>query len=250
MWFDDLISSWQQDRKDGRTNKALHQHLQMTEKQLEHHLQYMSEDYLVAGSDEVGYGALAGPLIVCAVLAPAGWQHPGLADSKKLSPKRRQELSSELHMLKEARIIDFHFAQAQPARIDELGVGTALRRAHCSAMEVVTRGLGDQVLPIADGNLDLPGNSIVSLPKADTFVPQVMAASILAKVHRDGIMVDLSKEYVGYGFEAHMGYGTAAHYEALERLGPCACHRLSYRLKGESDATRDAENDRPVRQAS
>lgn len=251
MWFDNLISAWQQDVKDRRTDRALHQYLHMTEMQLEHHLQYMGEDYPVAGSDEVGYGALAGPLLVCAVLAPAGWSHPGLADSKKLTQARREELSSELHALKEANLITFHFAQVQPARIDELGVGTVLRRAHCLAHEAVTRGLGDRVLSIADGNMDLPGDRIVSIPKADTFIPQVMAASILAKVRRDAFMRDLAVAFEGYGFETNMGYGTPAHFEALRSLGPCPFHRLSYRLEGEGDgATRDAENDRPVRQAS
>lgn len=251
MWFYDLVHEWKQRVKDGTEARPLHQYLHMTERQVLHHKKNMSEQYPVAGSDEVGYGALAGPLLVCAVLAPAGWTHPGLADSKKLSAKKREKLSSELHELRDAKKIKFHFAQVASERIDELGVGTVLRRAHCLALEVVTRGLGNLVLPVADGDLDLPGDQIISIPKADTFIPQVMAASILAKVYRDQFMCDLAVGFEGYGFEDNSGYGTPAHYEALRKLGPCPFHRLSYRLKDEIDgATRDAETGRPVHQAS
>ena len=179
---------------------------------------------LIVASDEAGYGAWAGPLVVAAVAAPRDWVPPaGLTDSKKLTEARREALYTLLSIDKS---ITRWIVSVYPQIIDGAGVYKANLAHHLSVHGYFQRTYTD-ALHVADGNLPL-GDAIVSLPKADALVPAVSAASILAKVTRDRLMRDLGKEYPGYGFEHHMGYGVPAHEEALQKLGPCPIHRMSY----------------------
>lgn len=201
----------------------------------------------VAGSDEVGYGCLAGPLVVCAVCAPYDWTLEGLRDSKQLKDFQREEMAAQLYALQRQGKIRFSLKQVDAPRIDEIGVHTALRRAHVIALEEVSYKLKN-LLQVVDGDLDLPGSSI-SIPKADTFIPQAMAASIIAKHARDSFMKDMDERFPGYGFARHVGYGTPEHYAAIEKLGPCELHRMSYapfKKKESDDDSGDEANARAV----
>jgi ribonuclease HII len=180
-----------------------------------------SRSELICGSDEVGYGAWAGPLLVVAVCVPGSWVPPaGLTDSKKLSEEQREALA---RLLRDDPSVRFFLVPVWPAQIDEVGVYKANIGAHLKAHA----NFEGDMLHVADGNLDL-GPDIVSLPKADTLVPAVSAASVIAKVTRDQFMARLDEKHPGYGFKGHKGYGVPVHQEALDRLGPCDVHRMSY----------------------
>jgi len=180
---------------------------------------------LVAGVDEVGRGALAGPLTAAAVvLAP----HPhieGLDDSKRLTPRRREELSAVIH----ARAIAVSISHVPAEDVDALGVTAALKRAIVSALA----GLGrepDHV--VIDG---LPLRIVereTAVVKGDSKVAAIAAASIVAKVARDQLMRDFAVEYPEYGFEINKGYGTAEHIAAIARIGPTVLHRRSFSVGG------------------
>jgi ribonuclease HII len=189
----------------------------------------------IIGSDEVGYGSWAGPLYVCAYVAPEGWTAPGLDDSKKLSVKQRLEVYTRLDLTRAALI------SVEPTTIDEFGLGHCLVRAHVQAItELVERGFGGASI-IVDGNMRLPLAEAKSIPKADTMVPAVMAASVIAKCNRDIFMKGLHQKYPQYGFASHVGYGTPEHMAALRAYGPCPAHRMSYRpLKEVIEARRAA----------
>lgn len=175
-------------------------------------------DY-VCGSDETGYGSWAGPLLVVSVRVPRHWQGPpGLTDSKKLTPAKREALAERL--IGDPQVMIRRVWYLAP-EIDRVGVYRACIEAHQIVHE------GTTGLHIADGNLDL-GPHIVSLPKADLLIPAVSAASVIAKVARDREMTTLGAAHPGYGFPEHKGYGTPAHQEALTKLGPCKIHRRSY----------------------
>jgi len=173
----------------------------------------------LAGADEAGRGALAGPLVAAAVVLDP---EPifGLDDSKALPAARREEVFGEV--LRRAEAVS---VVALPAWwIDRHGVGRANREALTRAIDALKPSAGRG---LADGNLRL-GPEIESLPGADARSAAVAAASVVAKVLRDGAMRALSAEHSGYGFDRHAGYGTAAHRLALAELGPCRVHRLSY----------------------
>jgi ribonuclease HII len=181
----------------------------------------------VCGSDEAGLGAWAGDLLVAAVLAPVGWKPPhGLGDSKQVKEADRERLYTELttdpSLLWAVQV-------SPPAVIDAHNVHTRLLHSHETLHRDLTAKVpsSQRVLRIADGSLAL-GFNIQSIPKADTFVPTVSAASIIAKVTRDRTMIALSKQFPAYGFEHHKGYGTKAHEEALAAHGICPVHRRSY----------------------
>lgn len=182
---------------------------------------------LVAGVDEAGRGPLAGPVVAAAVILDATHPIAGLADSKVLTAARRAVFAVEIR----ARSRAWSLGWADAAEIDALNI----LQATFLAMRRALAGLG--VPPahvIVDGNRcpDLRGLAFECtaepVVKADATVASVSAASILAKVARDEYMGDLDSRYPGYGFAGHKGYPTAAHLEALRRLGPSPVHRLSY----------------------
>lgn len=191
---------------------------------------------VIAGVDEVGRGALAGPLIAAAVVLPDGAQAglEGLKDSKLLDAGRRETLAGALR----ACAIAWSVGRAEPEEIDRVGI----QHANMAAMRRALDGLGvacDYVLADAFElkGLDMP---CLGLVRGDKRSASIAAASIVAKVTRDEFMVSLGARYPGYGFEHHVGYGCAEHFAALDRLGPCPAHRRSFapvatRLMGRLD---------------
>lgn len=177
----------------------------------------------IAGVDEAGRGPLAGPVVISAVILDPARPIDGLADSKVLLPERRQELA----LLIRARALAFS--------VIEIGVGEIERRNIFHAtLFGMRRALVElaitPALALIDGNklpnrLPCPARAIVD---GDALEPCISAASILAKVHRDAIMVRMDRRYPGYGFAAHKGYSTPEHIEALNRLGPCRIHRRGF----------------------
>ncbi len=182
------------------------------------------EDTYIIGTDEVGYGAWAGPLLVCAVAVPSSWKPPkGLTDSKALSPKARLALYKELQQ------VPFALMSAGSAEIDRVGVATALVQAHTAAIQSMLTRYPDAEV-IVDGALSLPELPQAQIvPKADSLVPAVSAASVIAKVNRDFIMKQYHQHFPNYGFDRNVGYGTKAHEAGLARYGVCPLHRHSYR---------------------
>ena len=173
----------------------------------------------LAGADEAGRGAFAGPLVAAAVVL-GGTEIPGLNDSKSVGEAQREELYGAV--LGEAET--FSIVSFPAWWIDRHGVGAANREA----LERSLSMLGDTAgCRLADGNLKL-GPEIECLKRADARSAAVAAASVIAKVLRDGAMRCLSQRHRGYGFERNKGYGTGEHRTALAEVGPCRVHRLSY----------------------
>lgn len=190
----------------------------------------MLEKLVTIGCDEVGYGCLAGPLVVVGVKAPKDWSIPGLRDSKKLSAKRREALTETMNKLIVDGTIEWHLAERSNIFIDTHGVAKALKDAY---VEVFHNLYQPDCLIICDGNLKFDGLGVdeydkLSVVKADDKIPQVMAASILAKVYRDGKMKILHNLHPMYGWDHNVGYGSKDHLEALATHGPSPLHRYSY----------------------
>ena len=177
---------------------------------------------LICGVDEAGRGPLAGPVVAAAVILPPNTPLSGLNDSKKLSPSRRERLATEIR----ATALAWAVAEASASEIDEWNILRATLRAMARAVAALPV-MPDEVL--VDGNqapaLEVPVRTIIG---GDALEPAIMAASILAKTHRDARLVALEARHPGYGFARHKGYGTAAHLAALARLGPCPEHRRSF----------------------
>ncbi len=180
----------------------------------------MNKNILIAGVDEVGRGPLAGAVVTAAVILKEPIE--GLADSKKLTPKKRKLLSLQI----QERALAFAYGRAEVEEIDALNIHQATLLAMRRAVEALPIK-PDEVL--VDGahapRLDIPCRAII---QGDSLIPEISAASILAKVLRDEEMEALDAIYPGYGFAGHKGYPTVAHREALVRLGPCVIHRRSY----------------------
>ena len=182
----------------------------------------------IVGSDEVGYGAWAGPLTVCATIVSKDWP---LAHLAKDSKAFKTEATREAACKKIFGTLLYEIINVPPTEIDRLGVYKAVQLAHREAIDKVLKkhhdtGCTGEILVVVDGNLPIP--DAISLPKADTLVPAVSAASIIAKVWRDRHMRKMEAEYPGYDFAGSKGYGTPAHQQGLEKLGPCELHRKSY----------------------
>ena len=178
----------------------------------------------ILGIDEVGRGPWAGPLVVGACLLPEKIE--GLTDSKKLSAKKREALADKIR-----EHADYGLGWIPAQELDELGLTESLCKA---CREAVSQIKGDFDQIVIDGTINfLRGTKyekiVQVVPKADFLVPEVSAASIIAKVSRDQYMYDLADKYPGYGFEKHVGYGTAAHKKAIEELGVCDEHRRSFK---------------------
>jgi ribonuclease HII len=176
----------------------------------------------VAGIDEVGLGPLAGPAVAAAAVLPLGLRLPGLDDSKKMKPVDRERVARVL----QRRAVAWAIGEVPPQTIDEVG----LTRARQLAMEGAVRGLAvpaDYLLIDAWDVPDLPLPQM-AVVKGDGTCASIMAASVLAKVHRDRLMVEYDRLYPGYGFADHKGYATSSHRRALRLLGPSPIHRMSW----------------------
>jgi len=178
---------------------------------------------LIAGVDEAGRGPLAGPVVAAAVILDDRHAIKGLADSKKLSARRREALFDEIR----AKALCCSIAQASVEEIDELNI----LQATLLAMRRAVMGLRlPPKLVLVDGNrlpvLDIRAEAIV---KGDAKVPAISAASILAKVSRDRWCLEYHQQFPQYGFDQHKGYGTADHLAALRLHGPCPQHRRTFR---------------------
>lgn len=176
----------------------------------------------VAGVDEAGRGPLAGPVVAAAVVLDPARPIEGLTDSKKLSARRRERFDARIR----AEALAFAIARVGPDEIDRINILQASLAAMVRAVAA---------LPVAAQAVRVDGNRApefgvpaAALVGGDALDPAISAASILAKVDRDRLLVAMADEYPGYGFAAHKGYGTRVHLEALTRLGPCPAHRRSF----------------------
>jgi ribonuclease HII len=185
-----------------------------------------SEGYkMICGVDEAGRGPLAGPVCAAAVILPRGIEIPGLNDSKKLTDKKRRELFPVIQELAVAYGIGF----ASEQEIDEINI---LQATYLAMQRAIDQLEGKADFALIDGNrakdFGIPLRTVV---KGDSLSASIAAASVLAKVSRDNVMLELAKEYPQYGFEVHKGYGTKQHYEVLRQHGHCKLHRLSFLKK-------------------
>ncbi len=179
----------------------------------------------LCGIDEAGRGCIAGSLVMAGVVLTG--EVDGLADSKKLTQKRREVLYGS--------IVDnalYHIVSFSARQVDDLGISECLKRGLASIQKHIPDA--DYLF---DGNSAFGVDNIATMVKADAKIPEVSAASILAKVTRDREIVALSKTYPQYGFEKHKGYGTKAHIEALVQHGRCPVHRQTFRVKGVDEPT-------------
>jgi len=182
----------------------------------------------IGGVDEAGRGCLAGPVVAGACVLPAEYDLPGLNDSKKLTAGKREALYP---LIREQAVV-WGLGVAWPWEIDEINILQATFRAMgraVRAMKTEPRFLridGDKLIPNHALMRDIPQECVI---QGDGKVPAISAASVLAKTFRDRLMVRLAKRYPGYGLSKHMGYGTKVHVEAIQKLGPCRLHRLTFK---------------------
>lgn len=184
----------------------------------------------IAGVDEVGRGPLAGPVVTAAVILPADFDVPGIDDSKKLTEKKREAL---FPVIKE-KALAYGIGMADHKLIDEINILEATKVAMAEAVEKAAEMLrenhGAEINHVLFDamkldTVQLPQTSVI---KGDAKSLAIAAASVLAKVTRDRMMVELAEKYPHYAFEKNKGYGTKAHYEGLEKAGPCEIHRMTF----------------------
>lgn len=173
----------------------------------------------LCGIDEAGRGPLAGPLTIAGVILHQPIS--GLNDSKKLTEKKREALFEII-----TQNSTYHISRFSAEQIDELGLSVCL----AIGLREIMSALGEADY-LYDGNSKFGVNGIRTMVKADATVPEVSAASILAKVTRDREMIELASLYPQYGFEGHKGYGSATHIEAIRQYGHCKIHRKTFKLK-------------------
>lgn len=181
---------------------------------------------MILGIDEVGRGPWAGPLVIGAVVLPDSYTIEGLTDSKKLSAKKRILLDMQIRQ----EALGFGLGWVHAEELDEIGLAAALRRATIRAVEAIQVPYHEIII---DGTINFlketsKGQFVTTMPKADLLIPAVSAASILAKVARDTYMEEQSEIYPEYGFNSHVGYGTAKHHQALITHGVTPLHRKSF----------------------
>lgn len=177
---------------------------------------------MVAGVDEVGAGCLAGPVVTAAVVLPREVNIDKLRDSKTLSPAQREKIALQIKDVAVAWAIGL----ATPAEIDEINI----RQADFLAMRRALAGLNLKYDAVLSDGFAIPDVNChqQAIIKGDQKSKSIAAASIVAKVYRDALMVEYDTQFPGYGFAQHKGYGTAEHCTALKTLGPCLIHRYSY----------------------
>ena len=186
---------------------------------------FSEEIRVICGVDEAGRGPLAGPVCAAAVILPANLEIPGLTDSKKLTDKKRRELYPII--MEQAIAYGIGFASEQ--EIDEINI---LQATFLAMQRAIDQLAVKPDLALIDGNrqkdFGVPAKTVV---KGDSLSASIAAASILAKVARDNLMLEQAETYPQYKFDVHKGYGTKAHYEALREFGPCPIHRMTFLKK-------------------
>lgn len=194
---------------------------QRTEQMKQYEREYEHLGY-VCGIDEVGRGPLAGPVVACAVILPKDCQILYINDSKKLSAAKREELYQEI----EKEAVGIGLGMASPARIDEINI----LNATYEAMRMAISKLPVRPQILLNDAVTIPQVEIPQVPiiKGDAKSVSIAAASIVAKVTRDRMMVEYDKQMPEYGFASNKGYGAAAHIEALKKYGPSPIHRQSF----------------------
>lgn len=186
----------------------------------------------IAGVDEVGRGPLAGPVVTAAVILPEDFNVLGVDDSKKLSEKRREELYDQIL----ERCVAYGIGMADHEVIDEINILQATKRAMKEAIAACDHQLAEKTAGAASidfvlidavtlEGLEVPQHAVI---KGDAKVLAIAAASIVAKVTRDRMMVQYAEKYPWYAFEKNKGYGTAAHYEGIRAHGTCPIHRMTF----------------------
>jgi ribonuclease HII len=181
------------------------------------------------GVDEVGRGCLAGPVAACAYVFNEGIDSlPGLKDSKKMTARAREKMEPVL--IQAGR---YGYGEASQQEVDEIGIDPANFLAMRRAIENLGFDDLSNFVIIVDGNKhppfsDMGAGDIQCVVKADDIFPCVSAASVIAKVRRDRLMTEMSVQYPGYEFESNFGYGSSKHLAAIEEIGPCCIHRMSF----------------------
>ena len=175
----------------------------------------------IAGSDEAGRGPLAGPLVVAACILPKGYQHELINDSKKLTDKKRRMLYETIK--KDA--LAYHIEVIDIETIDKINIYQASKLGMKICLEKLSIKPEAALLDAMNLDMDYPVESII---KGDEKSLSIAAASILAKVYRDDLMIEYSKEYPQYQFDKNKGYGTKVHLEALDKYGITPLHRKTY----------------------
>lgn len=210
-----------QREKEERAKAKLEKELARTEAMMVYERRFADKGY-ICGIDEVGRGPLAGPVVACAVILPSDHPILYLNDSKKLTAKKREELFDVI--LKEAVAVGVGLRS--PERIDEINILQATYEAMREAIERLDVKPG----MLLNDAVTIPGVSIPQCPiiGGDGKSVSIAAASIVAKVTRDAMMVQYDEVYPGYGFASNKGYGTAAHIAALKEMGPSPIHRKSF----------------------
>ena len=186
---------------------------------------FSEEIRVICGVDEAGRGPLAGPVCAAAVILPANLEIPGLTDSKKLTDKKRRELYPVIM----EQAIAYGIGFASEREIDEINI---LQATFLAMQRAIDQLAVKPDLALIDGNrqkdFGVPAKTVV---KGDSLSASIAAASILAKVARDNLMLEQAETYPQYKFDVHKGYGTKAHYEALHEFGPCPIHRMTFLKK-------------------
>ena len=180
---------------------------------------------MIGGIDEAGRGPLAGPVVAACCILDPDVKILGLDDSKKLSEKKREELFLEIKEKAKAYAI----CSSSPEEIDQINILEATKKAMRNCVkELAAKGVSPDILLIDAVNLSGTGLDVIPIIKGDAKSDSIAAASILAKVTRDHIMMDYDTEYPGYGFAKHKGYGTKDHYAAIREKGMTPIHRRSF----------------------
>jgi ribonuclease HII len=191
----------------------------------------------IIGIDECGTGSLCGDVYVCAYMAPKEWMLEGLNDSKQLSEKKRNFLYPSLIKNNSYSVQFDHPNTAKIPKMFKNNLHGLLAFLYTrTLLRLIEKQptpyeeLQNDILVVLDGNMNFKFNTleVVSLPKADSLVPQVMAASVVAKVERDAYITELGKQYPNYNFGKNKGYSTKEHLEALKKFGYCNEHRVSF----------------------
>ncbi len=193
---------------------------------------YKQNIKLIAGIDEVGRGPLCGPVVACACILPENYHLEGLNDSKKVSEKKREKLYEIL--INDA--ISYGLGIISPKRIDEINILEATKEAMKEAVNNLCIKPEHLLIDAVKLDIDIPSTSII---KGDASSASIAAASIIAKVTRDRMMIELGKKYPEYGFERHKGYGTKTHIDAIKKYGVLDFYRFTFAPI--SDLIKDSE---------